>query len=574
MLKKYFVVVILFLTNSLLINLSNAQSLSQQEQQALSSNASSTIPLDNYINTRSGQSGSTSGRSFSSDASGSPLPFGASLFDQSAPTFQRSSVNPQYIISVGDKVSVQLWGAFDLAQVYTVDNQGNVFIDSVGPVKIEGLFAKDLNQAVTSKIKQVYTDNVQIYVNLLASTPVSVFVTGNINKPGQYAGHAADTILYYLRQAGGISADYGSYRNINVLRGSSTVLNVDLYDFLVEGRLSSFSFQDGDVILVRDKQDFVIVEGMDTDSKISYELDQSERTGKSIIKLAQLSPRVSHVAITGIRDSKPISSYIPIDEFSNFELSRGDTLLFNEDIKAQVISVQISGSFLGPSFYALKTHTQLHELLDQIEVDPKQADTSSIYILRESVKEQQAMLLEESLNRLERNVFTAPSSSDGEASLRAQEAQLVSQFIDRARQVEPLGKVVVSIDGEVADIRLEQGDEIVIPQYSDLINVSGEVMLPQAVVYKPDASISDYIDWAGGYTDRADKAALVIVHANGLTSIVEHDKFWFDSSSQLQLKPGDQLIITPKANSKLMQTFKDVTQIIFQIAVAANVATN
>jgi hypothetical protein len=213
-------------------------------------------------------------------------------------------------------------------------------------------------------------------------------------------------------------------------------------------------------------------------------------------------------------------------------------------------------------------------LLNTVEFDEEQADLSSIYIVRESVKTQQKALLEESLARLERLVFTAPASSDGEARLRAQEAQLVAQFIDRARKVEPKGKVVVSIDGNVSDVRLEQGDEVVIPQFSDLINVSGEVMLPQALVFKQDASISDYVNWAGGYTDRANKNTIVIIHPNGQTSIVNNGNYWFGSGAETKLKAGDQLLITPKADSKLMQTFKDVTQIIFQIAVAANVATS
>ncbi|TOK01199.1 sugar transporter, partial [Vibrio parahaemolyticus] len=76
---------------------------------------------------------------------------------------------------------------------------------------------------------------------------------------------------------------------------------------------------------------------------------------------------------------------------------------------------------------------------------------------------QQKERLEESLHRLERSVFTAPASSDGEARIRAQEAQMVMQFVDRARKVQPLGKVVVSDSGKVANILLEQGDKVVIP---------------------------------------------------------------------------------------------------------------
>ncbi|TON14723.1 sugar transporter, partial [Vibrio parahaemolyticus] len=78
--------------------------------------------------------------------------------------------------------------------------------------------------------------------------------------------------------------------------------------------------------------------------------------------------------------------------------------------------------------YAVKKKTRLHDLLNNIEVEPELADFRSVYILRKSVAEQQKERLEESLHRLERSVFTAPASSDGEAKIRAQEAQMVMQF--------------------------------------------------------------------------------------------------------------------------------------------------
>ncbi|GBL04190.1 polysaccharide biosynthesis/export family protein [Glaciecola sp. KUL10] len=552
-----------------------SQSLSEQNQQAREINQASNLPLENFISsqgTQPRQTASLGGNNFLT--SDGVIPFGANLFLPNNASFQRSGVNPEYLIAVGDKISVQLWGAVNLSQIYTVDTQGNIFISSVGPLKVQGLFAKDLNTTITSKIRQVYTDNVEIYVNLLASTPVSIFVTGKVNKPGQYAGNASDSILFFLRQAGGISSDLGSYRNIEVIRSSETVVTIDLYSFLTQGELINHSFQDGDVILVKERSDAITVEKPDTSQRTLFELSNADATGQSITSLAQLSPRISHVAVTGVRNNKPISVYLSMDDFSDFRLQNGDSLIFNDDIKPEVISVKLKGQFLGPSLYTLPDNTTLKTLLEKVEFDEKQADLNSIYIVRESVKKQQKVLLEESLARLERLIFTAPASSDGEARLRAQEAQLVAQFIDRARKVEPKGKVVVSIDGKVSDVRLEQGDEVVIPQFSDLINVSGEVMLPQALVFKPDASISDYVNWAGGYTDRANKNAIVLIHPNGQTSIVNHDHYWFGSGAETKLKPGDQLLITPKADSKLMQTFKDVTQIIFQIAVAANVATN
>jgi hypothetical protein len=249
----------------------------------------------------------------------------------------------------------------------------------------------------------------------------------------------------------------------------------------------------------------------------------------------------------------------------------GDVVLFNDDLRPQVISVQISGSYFGPSFYTIDKNTRLLEILSHIEVDPNQANYGAIYIKRESVVEQQKILIDESLNRLERSIFTAPATSDGEARIRAQEAQLVSQFVARARQIKPLGKVIVSENGNVANIRLEQGDEIVIPSHTDLIQVSGEVLMPQAIVYNPNATIRDYVAWAGGFSERANDERIAIVRANGLTVFIDSQNFWLSDEDKQSLEPGDQILVLPKIDTKVLQAVKDITQIVYQIAIAANV---
>ena len=90
-------------------------------------------------------------------------------------------------------------------------------------------------------------------------------------------------------------------------------------------------------------------------------------------------------------------------------------------------------------------------------------------------------MIDQSLERLERSVFTAPASSDGEAKIRAEEGKMILEFTERARKIIPLGKVVIADQGQVANIRLEQGDIIHIPAKTDLIHIGGEVLMPQAL---------------------------------------------------------------------------------------------
>ena len=141
---------------------------------------------------------------------GLPPPYGANLFAGGYETERSDGLSDNYLIAPGDKLNIWIWGAVNFSNVVTVDNQGNIFIPDVGPINVKNVPASQVNQLVASKIGDVFTNNVNTYVNLLTATPVSVFVTGPVIRPGQYAGQSSDSILYFLKRAGGIDSDRGS----------------------------------------------------------------------------------------------------------------------------------------------------------------------------------------------------------------------------------------------------------------------------------------------------------------------------------------------------------------------------
>lgn len=495
-----------------------------------------------------------------SSGEGYPPPYGANLFAGGYESERTDGLNDNYLIAAGDKINIWLWGAVNYADVPTVDTQGNIFIPNIGPIHLKGVPASDVNKLVSSKIKTIYTNNVEVYVNLLTATPVSVYVSGAIIRPGQYAGMASDSLLYFLKRAGGIDSERGSYRQIQILRDNKLLVEADLYSFVQSGELPQITFQDKDVILVKPQKAAITVSGR-VRNPFRFELTQNISSGQEISDYAKPLAKISHVGVFGNRRTGPFSVYLEYKDFLDFKLKDGDSVVFNDDLHAQVIDVQVSGSYLGPSYFAVKKSTKLHDLLSHIPINPELTDNKSIYILRKSVAERQKQMLSDSLDRLERSVFTAPASSDGEAAIRAKEAEMIMAFSEKARKVEPLGKVIVSDNGITANILLEKGDQIVIPHYTDLIQVGGEVLMPQAVVFNPSATIDDYVAWAGGFTDRAEDDRISIVRANGVVI--------FDKEAKIQR--GDQILVLPKIDTKTMQAVKDITQIIYQIAVAANV---
>jgi protein involved in polysaccharide export with SLBB domain len=165
------------------------------------------------------------------------------------------------------------------------------------------------------------------------------------------------------------------------------------------------------------------------------------------------------------------------------------------------------------------------------------------------------------LRRLEKSVLTATSANEESAQIRVQEAQLVRSFAVRAAEVEPEGIVVVTRQGVVADILLEDGDEVVIPQRSDVVQINGEVAAPKSVVYAAGHNVSDYVDDAGGFTDRADRSNILVVHPNGEIA----------KAGKTSVQAGDVLLVMPTYDGKGFSIFKDIIQVLYQVAIAARV---
>jgi protein involved in polysaccharide export with SLBB domain len=490
-------------------------------------------------------------------------PFGANLFQGYFAGTYYEGLNPGYTIMPGDRIQVNIWGAHAYNDILMVDQQGNIFLPEVGPVRVAGMSQGDLLGKVRQHLSAVFKTNVEIYVNLLTAQPVAVYVTGFVSRPGRYAGGMNDSPLYYLDRAGGIIPDRGTYRNIRVQRHGKTISMVDLYDFILNGKIADTMLQDGDVIVVGKRGNCVMADGL-IPQHASYESKGKAFGGGDLINLAAPLPAASHVSITGTRKTLPFHVYLPLAEFAHFSLAANDKVEFLADRPGESIMISVSGSILGPTRYPVKRNTRLREVLSHIPIDPGLSNLDGIYIKRKSVVEQQRKAIHDALRRLESSVLTATSANQESAAIRVQEAQLVQTFSDKVSALEPDGVVVVTRQGYTSDIIMEDGDEIVIPQRSDIVQVSGEVMVPKAVVYAEGQDAMNYVRDAGGYTDRADENNILVAHPNGEIQL----------ASATNIGPGDMLLVMPRYDSKGFSIFKDIVQILYQVAIATKVVVS
>lgn len=488
-------------------------------------------------------------------------PFGANLFLGNFMRSREDGLNPNYAIMPGDHVALSVWGALQLNDVFIVDGQGNIFVPEVGPVRLVGVKNAELTRVVREAMNRVYTRYFDVYTNLITAKPVAVFVTGGVVRPGRYAGIPSDSALFFLDQAGGIDENLGSYRDIQILRGGQVLATLDLYEFILNGKLDNPQFQDGDTILVRKRGPVVELRGS-VAAPALLEFKSDPVSGSEALAVVPGAARATEVTVTGIRGGVPIGQTLTVTDFANFQLRSGDSILLRDDGRPGTILINVEGEYQGPSVLAIRRGARLVDVLNHIRVDERLADVRGVHIRRPSVARSQKDSIDDALFRLERSALLALSGSHGETDIRVKEADMVQRFVERARNIQPLGRVVTIRDDKQVNLVLEEGDTIVIPAKTNVVRVTGEVFMAQAIMYTPGFRAEDYVRQAGGFTDRADKGRVVIHHPSAQVVM---------GNPNMEVLPGDEILVPPKVDAKVTQNILDITQIIYQVAVSAAV---
>lgn len=491
--------------------------------------------------------------------------FGAMLFTGAFSQPGATQFNPDYAISIGDQIQVRLWGAFTFEQTVTVDPRGNIFLPHAGPVQVLGVRNQALQAVVQAAVRSTFRNNVSSYASLAAAQPVRVFVGGNVNRPGLYNGTSMDSVLRYLDMAGGVDPERGSYLQVQVKSGQTVKANINLYDFLLQGTIPMVQLADGDVIFVPPNGQRVNVKGLVVNAK-RFEFAGQQQTVAQLMELAKPLPEATHVRVARNTGTVRNTEYYPLTEASVITLADGDELEFTADKKPGTITVRVEGEHDSSQEYVLPYGTPMGTLLEQIQRS-SHSDMTSVQLFRESVKLRQKEMLNTSLLNLEMSLLTARSASTDEARLRKEEADLALQWVKRAKEIEPIGQVQIAKASQLSSILLENGDVIRIPRKDDLVLVSGEVLFPNAVAFEANMSLEGYIDRAGGFTQKADNARVVVARRDGSFEQINPKRLFANKD----INAGDQILVLPQVDEKKRQFWKDMTQIMFQIAVSAKV---
>jgi hypothetical protein len=226
------------------------------------------------------------------------------------------------------------------------------------------------------------------------------------------------------------------------------------------------------------------------------------------------------------------------------------------------ILVRIDGAHLGERSFVMPYGSRLKDVIARLKPAP-QANLDALQLYRRSVAAKQKESLDQTLRSLEVTALTGRSSTMEEANLRKTEAELILQFVERARTIVPKGQVVLASKTQAPETLMEDGDVVRLPERTNLVAVSGEVVFANTLIYTPDFSVDNYVDLVGGYTQRSDRNKTLVLRPDGSIA-----------PSGAIPGPGDEILVFPKVESKWVEVARGITSILYQLAISAKVLTS
>jgi polysaccharide export outer membrane protein len=271
----------------------------------------------------------------------------------------------------------------------------------------------------------------------------------------------------------------------------------------------------------------------------------------------------------------------------NVLLQPGDiiTIFSKEDVQIPISKqtkyIRLEGEFNSSGVYQILPGETLRQLIVRGGGLSTNAYLFGAQFTRESTRIQQQKNLDESLNRLEREVqnlnivrsqnVTTPEDA---VSLR-QQSENQAQLISRLRQIRPTGRIVLEVPEEgvlkdLPDLPLEDGDRFIVPSQPSMVSVFGSVYSENSFIYKPEKRVADYLAQAGGPTKNADKGSIYVLRADGSVISKQQAGYLLSSLEGARLMPGDSIVVPEELDrTTVTRALKDIATIFYQFGLGA-----
>ena len=514
--------------------------------------------------------------------------FGADLVtrtDDPGAAEENPQVPPDYLVKPGDEVVVTLWGSVDAEVRAVVDRGGRIMVPRVGPVFVSGVRFADLAGVVSRRVGTVFR-NFELSVTLGELRSLRVYVTGYVVRPGAFSVSSLATMTAALSKAGGPTAA-GSFRSVTLRRGTETVANFDVYDFLLKGdRSADRLLQPDDVIQVGPVGVQVALIGSVNQPSI-FEVKPGETVADVLAMAGGFSALADRrrLAIEKLDDRNSVRiRELALPAEARAALTHGDIIRafsaveFNLPIQRQNKRVRIDGEVQRPGEYMLPPNSSVADALRAAGGLTPAAFVFGAEFTRESVRVTQQENYERALRDLEteftRSATTQRTSNADEAAAVQARGTATSRLIDRLRAIKPNGRVVLQMQPgqtELPDLALEDADRLYIPPRATTIGVFGSVFNGGSYLFNDGRMVDDYLRLAGGPTRGADSSSAFVIRANGSVVSGRQRTSWWRSGNELEgvvAMPGDTIFVPEEVNkTTFVQNAKDWTQILYQFGI-------
>ncbi|MBA3646953.1 MAG: SLBB domain-containing protein [Chitinophagales bacterium] len=320
--------------------------------------------------------------------------FGMAFFRNKTITMFSKSTDAQamgnYIIGLGDQISINVWGYSSFSGSYTVDEGGSIFPQGVGKIYVKGLTLDKAKQLIRSRFAS-YLDmkNSQIEVTIVYSRVITVNIVGEVFNPGSYSIPATNTVFNALLASNG-PTDLGSLRKIYVKRQGQTVRTLDVYDFLLNPRANSDYFlQNNDYIFVPPVGKLISISG-EVKRPFRYELIEGEDLSDLLNYAGGLTAKAYGASIQVRRYMGNQLKLIDVNLDSltkskgKYELLNGDEV-FVSTVPSQLFQfVKISGAVMQPGQFNFTQGMRISDVLNKSHGLREDAITDRGYIIRKN----------------------------------------------------------------------------------------------------------------------------------------------------------------------------------------------
>lgn len=466
--------------------------------------------------------------------------FGRDIFNNESLSFEPAMniATPQdYRLGPGDAVFVDVWGASNTSFESTVSPDGTIQLEGFGPVSVGGLTVEQANSVLKKQVGARYESS-QIRLTVGQTKTITVNVMGEVKTPGTYTLSAFATVFHALYMAGGTN-DIGTLRSIKVYRNNRLISTVDIYDYILNGKLSgNVRLTDNDVIVVGPYDCLVNITGK-VKRPMFYEMKKNESVGTLLKYAGGFTGDAYKKSIRVIRKSGTQYSVYNVGEFdmSSFYLSDEDSLSVDSVLPRYSNMVEIKGAVFRPGMYQLG------------------GEITSVRALIENAE------------GITEDAFTARG---------------VMHRMKPDRTLEVLSVDVAGVlEGTSPDIPLRNEDVLYIPSKKELLEqqtltIHGEVLYPGEYKYADNETIEDLILQAGGLTNAASimkvDIARRVTDASATTSsdTIAHtftfaikDGFVIDGQQGFTLQPYDEVYVRKSPGYSKQQNVKVEGEVLF-----------